>query len=60
MNKFDKPYRVLPTYDMKKAIELFNFASKLDTFRCCKYLIHKVISIDMRIATRHSKLIFRI
>ena len=73
MNKFDKPYRVLPTYDMKKAIELFNLASKLDTHELLQFslinqipldvvndneecLIHEVISIDMRIATQHSKL----
>jgi hypothetical protein len=73
MNKFDKPYRVLPTYDIKKAIELFNLASKLDTHELLQFslinqipldvvndndecLIHEVISIDMRIATQHSKL----
>ena len=73
MNKFDKPYRVLPTYDMKKAIELFNLASKLDTHELLQFslinqipldvvndneecLIHEVISIDMKIATQHSKL----
>lgn len=73
MNKFDKPYRVLPTYDMKKAIELFNLASKLDTHELLQFslinqipldvvndneecLIHEVISIDMRVATQHSKL----
>jgi len=31
MNKFDKPFRIIPSIDQKKNIELFNLVSKLDT-----------------------------
>ena len=37
MNRFDKPFRVLPSIDIKKGLELFNIASKLDTHELLQY-----------------------
>ena len=37
MNKFDKPYRLLLTYDQKKVLELFNLVNDLDTNELLKY-----------------------
>jgi hypothetical protein len=31
MNRFDKPYKILPTIEEGKIKELFNLVSKLDT-----------------------------
>lgn len=47
MNKFDKPYRVLPTYDVKKSIELFNLASKLDTHQLLQFTLINQIPLDV-------------
>ncbi len=47
MNKFDKPYRILPTYDTKKCIELFTLASKLDTHEMLQYSLMNMIPLDI-------------
>lgn len=47
MNKFDKPYRFLPTYDNKKILELFNLVNELDTNELLKYSLSNQISFDI-------------
>lgn len=47
MNRFDKPYRQLPTYDIKKSLELFNLASKLDTHELLQFSLMNQLSLDV-------------
>ena len=46
MNKFDKPYRILPSFDIKKGLELFNLASKLDTHELLQYSLVNQVPLD--------------
>lgn len=46
MNKFDKPYRILPIFDDRKGLELFNIASKLDTHELLQYSLVNQIPLD--------------
>jgi hypothetical protein len=39
MNKFDKPYRILPIYDEGRIKEIFNLVDKLDTQQILNYSI---------------------
>jgi len=50
MNKdrFDKPYRVLSTYDEKKAMELFSLVEKLDTHELLKFSLSNQIPWDIQ------------
>jgi hypothetical protein len=45
-DRFDKPFRVLPTFDEKKGLELFNLASKLDTHELLQYSLDNQIPLD--------------
>ena len=47
MNRFDKPYRILPTFDQKKSIELFNLVSKLDTHEIVQFSLINQIPLDV-------------
>jgi hypothetical protein len=46
-NRFDKPYRVLPIYDIKKAAQLFNIVSRLDTQELLQYTTVNQIPLDV-------------
>jgi hypothetical protein len=45
-DKFDKPFRILPTFDERKGLELFNMASKLDTHELLQYSLVNQIPLD--------------
>lgn len=45
-DKFDKPFRILPTFDERKGLELFNLASKLDTHELLQYSLVNQIPLD--------------
>lgn len=45
-DRFDKPYRILPTFDERKGLELFNLASKLDTHELLQYSLINQIPLD--------------
>ncbi len=47
MNRFDKPFRILPTFDIKKGIELFNLVSKLDTHEILQFSLINQIPLDL-------------
>ncbi len=47
MNRFDKPFRILPTFDAKKGIELFNLVSKLDTHEILQFSLINQIPLDL-------------
>ena len=47
MNKFDKPYRIPPSYDAKKYLELFTLASKLDTHEILQFSLINMIPLDV-------------
>ena len=47
-DKFDKPYRVLSTYDEKKAMELFSLIEKLDTHELLKFSLSNQIPWDIQ------------
>ncbi len=47
MNKFDRPYRLLPTHDQKKVIELFNLVENLDTNEILQYSLSNQIPFDV-------------
>ena len=47
MNKFDKPYRILPTVDIKKGLELFNLASRLDTHEMLQFSLINQTPFDI-------------
>ena len=47
MNKFDKPFRILPTFDQKKSIELFNLVSKLDTHEILQFSLINQVPLDV-------------
>ena len=46
IDRFDKPYRILPTFDERKGLELFNLASKLDTHELLQYSLINQIPLD--------------
>jgi hypothetical protein len=45
-DRFDKPFRILPTFDERKGLELFNIASKLDTHELLQYSLVNQIPLD--------------
>jgi hypothetical protein len=47
MNKFDRPYRYLPTHDPKKVLELFNLVENLDTSELLHYSLSNQIPFDV-------------
>lgn len=47
MNKFDKPYRIAPSFDSKKNIEMFDLASRLDTHEMLQHSLINQISFDI-------------
>jgi hypothetical protein len=47
MNKFDKPFRILPIFDQKKSIELFNLVSKLDTHEILQFSLINQVPLDV-------------
>jgi len=47
MNKFDRPYRYLPTHDQKKVLELFNLVENLDTSELLHYSLSNQIPFDV-------------
>ena len=47
MNKFDKPYRLLGTYDTNKVLELFNLVNNLDTNELLQYSFNNQIPFDV-------------
>jgi hypothetical protein len=47
MNRFDKPYRLLSTYDPKKILELFNIVNELDTNELLRFSLTNQISFDV-------------
>ena len=47
MNKFDKPYRTLQTYDIKKNLELFNIVNNLDTNELLMYSLNNQVSLNV-------------
>ena len=47
MNKFDKPFRILPTYDEKKINELFVLVSNLNTYELQQYSLLNQIPFDV-------------
>jgi hypothetical protein len=46
MNRFDKPFRILPTVDERKGLELFNIVSNLDTHELLQYSLMNQIPLD--------------
>lgn len=46
MSKFDKPFRILPTIDIRKCLELFNLASKLDTYELLQFSLINQVPLD--------------
>lgn len=47
MNKFDKPFRILPTFDEKKVQELFNLVSNLNIHELLQYSLINQIPFDV-------------
>ena len=47
VNKYDKIYRVLPTYDEGKVRDIFNFIDKLDTNRILNYSVENNIPLSI-------------
>jgi ankyrin repeat protein len=47
MNKFDKPYRIAPSFDSRKNIEMFDLASRLDTHEMLQHSLINQISFDI-------------
>lgn len=47
MNRFDKPFRIIPTIDQKKSLELFNLVSKLDTHEILQFSLINQIPLDV-------------
>ena len=47
MYKFDRPYRLLPTHDQKKVVELFNIVETLDTSELLQYSLTNQIPLDV-------------
>jgi ankyrin repeat protein len=47
INRFDKPHRVLPTYDIKKGLELFSMVAKLDTHELLQHSLVNSIPLDV-------------
>ncbi len=47
LNKYDKIYRVLPTYDEGKVRDIFNFIDKLDTNRILNYSVENNIPLSI-------------
>ena len=47
MNRFDKPYRIAPSFDFKKNIEMFDLASRLDTHEMLQHSLVNQISFDI-------------
>lgn len=47
MNRFDKPYRIAPSFDTRKNIEMFNLASRLDTHEMLQHSLINQISFDI-------------
>ncbi len=46
MNRFDKPFRILPSIDIKKNLELFRIASSLDTHELLQYSLINQVPLD--------------
>ena len=46
MSKFDKPYRIQQTFDIKKANNLFNIINKLDTYELNNYSLINQVPLD--------------
>jgi hypothetical protein len=46
MSKFDKPYRIQQTFDIKKANNLFNMINKLDTYELKNYSLINQVPLD--------------
>jgi hypothetical protein len=47
MNKFDKPFRILPTFDEKKIPELINLVSNLNIHELLQYSLVNQIPLDI-------------
>ena len=47
MNRFDKPYRIAPSFDLRKNIEMFDFAAKLDTHEMLQHSLINQIPFDI-------------
>ena len=47
INRFDKPYRVAPTFNEKKKIEMFDLTSKLDTHELLQFSLINQIPFDI-------------
>lgn len=47
INRFDKPHRVLPTYDNKKGLELFSMVARLDTHELLQHSLVNSIPLDV-------------
>jgi len=47
MNKFDKPYRLAPAFDIRKSFEMFNLALKLDTHELLQYSLINQVPFDI-------------
>lgn len=47
MNRFDKPYRIAPSFDTRKNIEMFDLASKLDTHELLQHSLINKIPFDV-------------
>lgn len=47
MNRFDKPYRIAPSFDLRKNIEMFDLASKLDTHEMLQHSLINQIPFDI-------------
>jgi hypothetical protein len=47
INRFDKPHRVLPTYDIKKGLELFSMVARLDTHELLQHSLVNSIPLDV-------------
>ena len=46
-NRFDKPYRILPTFDKKKALQLFDMVGRLSTHEVKQFVQIEQIPLDM-------------
>ena len=47
MNRFDKPYRIAPSFDMRKNIEMFELASRLDSHELLQHSLINQIPFDI-------------
>ena len=47
MNRFDKPFRIAPSFDTKKNIEMFNLALNLDTHELLQHSLINQTSFDI-------------